>query len=267
MLLAKPVGRTTLPWRCYAPRQAFRSHNLVLLFFFSAFVHAQTLQIAVVEGGDAVHKAGTIAYKGITVEVRNGAQPAPNIPVTFLLPETAPTGVFPSGQRTETTRTDQQGRASVWGIRWGAYSGTVAMTITARSTDGSAGTMALLRVEGARAAPTATSAIGSFEVNPAPPPQSNPGQAPYPAAAVNSDGIAPPAPRRPAVVLTTSNDRIEPMPSSRSKWVIIGLGIAGAVGGGLAYKMTHNQAGSSAAPTPTTPALVLSAPTFTIGKP
>ncbi|MBI4909988.1 MAG: hypothetical protein HY820_40590 [Acidobacteria bacterium] len=221
----------------------------------------------IVEGADAVHKTGTVAYRGVTVEVREGSKSAANALVTFVLPETAPTGVFPSGQRTETTRTDAQGKASVWGIRWGAFAGPVAMTITARSGESSAGTMATLRLDGPRMAPSPSTAVASFEVNAPPPSTPVPAPAPARAGSVNPDGIAPPPARRPAVVLTTSNERVETMSGSKSKWVLIGLGVAGAVGGGFAYKMMRNQTTAAVPTAPPTPVLVLSAPTISVGKP
>lgn len=80
-----------------------------------------------------------------------------------------------------------------------------------------------------------------------------------------------PAPAR-GVIFTRNLNRTDPIPTGgRRKWVAVGLGIAGAVGGGMAYRMLQPRATPPAAaappPGPIAPPLSLSAPTITIGKP
>ena len=100
------------------------------------------LLIRAVEGESAVHGAGTRIQRALTVQVTGETgQPVEGAAVSFRLPDTGPTGTFPSGLRTELALTDSQGRASAWGIRWGDESGSVQVRITAVKGSARAGTL------------------------------------------------------------------------------------------------------------------------------
>ena len=90
------------------------------------------VQLKVVEGDGAVHKAGTRAARGLTVLVTDeSGKPVEHAAVSFRLPEEGPTGVFSSGLRTEVVTTGPEGRATVWGMQWNKSPGPVEVRITA----------------------------------------------------------------------------------------------------------------------------------------
>jgi hypothetical protein len=90
------------------------------------------LNIRVVEGEGTVYATGSRATRGLTVEVTDeSGRPVPDATVSFRLPEDGPSGTFNSGTRTEVVTTRQDGRASVWGMKWNRTPGVVEIRITA----------------------------------------------------------------------------------------------------------------------------------------
>ncbi|MCC6393991.1 MAG: hypothetical protein IT167_25565 [Bryobacterales bacterium] len=249
-------------------------------------------------------------YKGFAVVVSDGeGHPAANAKVTFRLPAKEPGGVFLTGAATEEALTDKAGRASVWGIRWGATPGTCQISIIALSEHASAGTIARVHLlapgaapqlkaqpaeevveqpaspEARRAGPQAQERAPepapppsprvkptskpyepSFEVSPAPskvemPP--NPPEATRPA----EPAEAAQADKRPGVLFSRTQDATEHIPNPRMKWVWWTLGIAGAVGGGLAYRLTRNPQEAVQIPGDIIRPLSLGQPSISVGKP
>ena len=101
------------------------------------------LQVQVVEGEGLVYAPGTRTVKGITVRVTDEVgRPVAGAAVSFRLPEDGPSGVFQNNSKTEIAATSGDGRASVWGMRWGKVPGSVAIRITAAKGSTRAGTIA-----------------------------------------------------------------------------------------------------------------------------
>ena len=62
--------------------------------------------------------------------------------MSFRLPEEGASGLFQNNSKTELTATAADGRASVWGMRWGKIGGVVTVRITAAKGSTRAGTTA-----------------------------------------------------------------------------------------------------------------------------
>ncbi|MBI3680595.1 MAG: hypothetical protein HY235_09385 [Acidobacteria bacterium] len=200
-------------------------------------------------------QAGARSYGGIAVLVTDERkEPAPQARVTFRLPDEGPSGLFPNGQRTETAATDRQGRASIWGIRWGETPGICNIVITAKVAGATVGVNARVTIV-AKARGEA-----SFEIPIAPPKPADAG----PLSPPTPPTATPPA-SRPGVVFTRKSGEAERIPGANRKWLWISLSVAGAVGGGLAWHFSQQPA-----PTPALisgPRLTLGPPAITIGKP
>ena len=90
------------------------------------------LQIRVVEGDGIVYTVGSRATRGVTVEVTDaGGKPVDGATVRFELPESGPTGTFPSGERTTSMTTGTDGRAEAWGMQWNRMAGRMDLRVTA----------------------------------------------------------------------------------------------------------------------------------------
>ena len=101
------------------------------------------LQVQVVDGDGLIYAPGTRAVKGITVRVTDEVgRPVSAAAVSFRLPEDGATGVFQNNSKTEIAATAADGRASVWGMRWGKVTGAVSIRITAAKGATRAGTLA-----------------------------------------------------------------------------------------------------------------------------
>ena len=100
------------------------------------------LNLRVVEGEGSVYAAGSRATRGITVEITDEfARPVAGASVSFMLPESGPSGVFAGGKRTDVGVTNSEGKASVWGMQWNKAPGTVEVRITALKGGVRAGTI------------------------------------------------------------------------------------------------------------------------------
>lgn len=79
-----------------------------------------------------VYATGSRATRGLTVEVTDeSGRPIVDAAVSFRLPEEGASGTFTSGARTEVVTTRQDGRASVWGMKWNQTPGALEIRITA----------------------------------------------------------------------------------------------------------------------------------------
>lgn len=118
-----------------------------LVFFIAACVTLRAddialLNLRVVEGEGSVYAAGSRATRGITVEITDEfARPVSGASISFMLPESGPSGVFAGGKRTEVAITNAEGKASVWGMQWNKAPGTVEVRITAAKGGIRAGTI------------------------------------------------------------------------------------------------------------------------------
>lgn len=105
---------------------------------------AQTaiLQLHVLEGEGAVHRAGTRTARALTLQVTDElGQPVAGVAVSFRLPEEGPTGAFGNGLRTHLETTGPDGRVSVWGVHWGPATGPVRIRVIASRDQARAGTV------------------------------------------------------------------------------------------------------------------------------
>ncbi len=90
------------------------------------------LNLKVVEGEGMTYALGSRATRGVTVEITDeSGRPLADVAVSFRLPEEGPTGTFSNGTRTDVVTTKQDGRATIWGMKWNRTAGDVALRITA----------------------------------------------------------------------------------------------------------------------------------------
>ena len=89
------------------------------------------LEVKVVEGAGAVVPHGVVSARRLAVEVTEGGKPVAGAAVSFKLPPGEVTGRFASGFQTETVLTGADGRASVYGVRWGDQPGELQVAVTA----------------------------------------------------------------------------------------------------------------------------------------
>ncbi len=101
-----------------------------------------SLQIRIEEGEGLTYPLGSRATRGITVVISDEAgNPVDGAAVSFVLPETGPTGVFPDGAKSQILTTHADGRASVWGMRWNRQPGSFDVRITVTKGQARAGTV------------------------------------------------------------------------------------------------------------------------------
>jgi hypothetical protein len=118
---------------------------LSLVFFVAALAAAQVpdptiLNIRVVEGDGAVHRAGARAAVPLAVQVTDEiGKPIDGAAVSFRLPDSGPSGVFASGLTSELLVTDSQGRAAIHGTRWNSTTGAFQVRVTASKGQARAG--------------------------------------------------------------------------------------------------------------------------------
>jgi hypothetical protein len=92
---------------------------------------AEGLRIQVVEGVGAVVPSGAVSARRLVVEVTDGGRAAAGVAVTFRLPEEGVSGRFSSGFQSEMVLTGADGRAAVYGIRWGETAGRLEVRVSA----------------------------------------------------------------------------------------------------------------------------------------
>ncbi len=91
-----------------------------------------TLQIRVLNTDNLQSMAHTGAKQNLSVQVADSSGAAvSNAAVTCRLPDSGPTGIFGDGTHAAVAYTDNQGRATIDKIEWGAAAGPVAIRLTA----------------------------------------------------------------------------------------------------------------------------------------
>ncbi len=229
-----------------------------------AQVREVAIEIAVIEGNGETYPVASRAYRGLTVEVTDAqGAPVPRARVVFRMPESGPAGIFVSGGSEEVSFTDSRGRTSAWGIQWNGVPGECRVSIFVSSGPARAGTAAIVKLtgEGTPAvleSPAAPARVEAARVRMKPKPED---------LALETTG------KRPGVVLSRTDRRESAIPSSKAKWALIALGIGGAVGAGVYWKMASQRGPTGGVtappavvnPVPTRPAI--GNPTITIGRP
>ena len=90
------------------------------------------LKLVVLEGDRAVNNIRKRTAREPVVEIRDGAdRPVAGAAVTFILPESGPSGVFPNGSRMVTTVSDEKGQAAGLGLRPNAVAGEFQIRVAA----------------------------------------------------------------------------------------------------------------------------------------
>jgi hypothetical protein len=130
--------------------------SMCLLSFYGCLdaEDPSALQIRIGEGDGEAYGLGSRATRGITVTIADAAgHPVSGVTVTFVLPESGPGGTFSDGLKTEIVTTHDDGRASVWGMKWNRQAGSFDVRITATKGQARAGTVCSQRLTES-AAPT-----------------------------------------------------------------------------------------------------------------
>lgn len=97
-----------------------------------AFGQSGSLTIRAIAGPESAVPAGGTSVQPLTIVVEDaGGRPLAGATITFRLPAEGPTGRFASGLLTESLVTGADGKASVFGIRWGAQPGKATVRVTA----------------------------------------------------------------------------------------------------------------------------------------
>ena len=97
-----------------------------------AFGQPGSFAIRAVAGPENVAPAGGTSVQPLTVVVEDAAgRPLAGATVTFRLPAEGATGRFASGLLTESLVSGGDGKASVFGIRWGAQPGKATVRVAA----------------------------------------------------------------------------------------------------------------------------------------
>lgn len=238
----------------------------------------EALQLRLIEGESSEVPAGSRALKGFLVEVANSSGTAvPDVAIALRLPDANPTGTFADGSHSAVAYTDQTGRAKIAGIQWNTTPGIVSIRVTASKGTAHAGiliqqTLAPAGI-GLLAHPlsqTATdvlpSAVSSLPLPLAPPIGTQaiakaiaPGQKATPTLPLDS----PPPVRGPEPAVSVINGSTGASGhSSKTKWIILAVVAAGAVGAGVALMGRKSSSASTAAP-----GISIGAPSISVGHP
>jgi hypothetical protein len=116
---------------------------LLATYYQPASLPAQTLpvpvpkmNIVVVEGEAHIWNIRQRKAANIVVVVRDGNRNhLPGVPVTFTLPASGPSAVFPDGERTTSVTTDKEGYAVARGIRSNNIPGPYLIDVEAKHND------------------------------------------------------------------------------------------------------------------------------------
>lgn len=111
-----------------------RAAMLALLPLLASAQSGGPMRIQVAEGAGAVVPRNSASSGRISVIVTDAAnRPIPNATVTFRLPAEGPSGLFPSGLRSESLLTGPKGDAYIRGIRWNETPGRLELRVFASS--------------------------------------------------------------------------------------------------------------------------------------
>lgn len=212
---------------------------LVVALSTTATAQVAILQIQVVEGEGGVHAPGSRSPRLLTVEVTDeSGRRVPRAAVSFHLPEEGPSGVFANGLRTDVVTADEQGRASLRGLRWNRVAGRLQIRIIASKEQARAGIVSFQYIRETGDAVTARSGGSETET---------------------------------ATASRTTRGESESKPKltrGHRRWIAV----LALVGGGAAAGLLATRSGGAGAAGPQAAALVstpvtIGTPTVTVGKP
>ena len=123
---------------------------LVCAFPCLAMAQIATLEIKIVDGDSAVHRAGARDPRPLTIQVSDeNGRPVEGAAVSFRLPEEGPGGLFANGLRTGLGISDANGRASIRNLQVNGTPGAFQIRITAAKEQARAGTLSRQFIDGA----------------------------------------------------------------------------------------------------------------------
>jgi hypothetical protein len=252
-------------------------------------VSPDQIELRIVSGSGAEFQPGSQQKQRLVMQVVNqDERPLAGVAVTFQLPDDGPSGLFGNGQRSIVAFTNDEGEASITGVKWNNTSGLVSIRVTAVKGMAHAGTLLPVRLSAGSGKPTVPAADGALQSDspkrgsvsaaaPAGQPQvAQPAaQSPHSASAPSVDiqpGTLPAqsasaAPRqaseRPAVTISGAPQGHSGL--SGKKWLLIA-----AVAAGVAVGVTMvllKKSGSSSSPSPGSNPLSIGTPTVSVGQP
>jgi hypothetical protein len=130
-------------------KAAVAARALVCAFPCLAMAQFATLEIKIIDGDSALHRAGTRDPRPLTVQVSDeNGRPVEGAAVSFRLPEEGPGGLFANGLRTGLGIGDANGRASIRNLQANSSPGAFQIRITAAKDQARAGTLSRQFIDG-----------------------------------------------------------------------------------------------------------------------
>jgi len=248
------------------------------------------IELRIVSGSGAEFQPGSQQKQRLVMQVVNqDERPLAGVAVTFQLPDDGPSGLFGNGQRSIVAFTNDEGEASITGVKWNNYSGPVSIRVTAVKGMAHAGTLLPVRLtagSGKPPVPNADRISQSDSPKNGPVPAAAPAgqtQAAQPTAQSPHTAIAPSvdiqpgtlpaqsasaAPReasdRPAVTISGAPQGHSGL--SGKKWLLIAAVTAG-VAVGVTMVLLKKSGSSSSSSTSSNNPLSIGSPTVSVGQP
>src|SRR5580658_2229574 len=130
------------------------SLTLVALLVYAPSASAQLpaaspdqIELRIVSGSGAEFQPGSQQKQRLVMQVVNqDERPLAGVAVTFQLPDDGPSGLFGNGQRSIVAFTNEEGEASITGVKWNNTSGLVSIRVTAVKGMAHAGTLLPVRL-------------------------------------------------------------------------------------------------------------------------
>jgi hypothetical protein len=273
------------------------SLTLVALLVYAPSASAQLpaaspdqIELRIVSGSGAEFQPGSQQKQRLVMQVVNqDERPLAGVAVTFQLPDDGPSGLFGNGQRSIVAFTNDEGEASITGVKWNNTSGPVSIRVTAVKGMAHAGTLLPVRLTAASGKPPAPGAEAALQSDspkkgpmPAAAPAGQP-QAAQPAAHSPHTAIAPSvdiqpgtlpaqsasvAPReaseRPAVTISGAPQGHSGL--SNKKWLVIAV-VAAGVAVGVTMVLLKKSGSSSSSSTANDNPLSIGSPAVSVGQP
>jgi len=250
------------------------------------------IELRIVSGSAAEFQPGSQQKQRLVMQVVNqDERPLAGVAVTFQLPDDGPSGLFENGQRSIVAFTNDEGEASITGVKWNNTSGPVSIRVTAAKGMAHAGTLLPVRLTAGSGRPPATRTDGVPQSDS---PKRGPGPASAAAAPAGQIEVAQTATHSPHTAIAPSVD-IQPgtLPAqsasaapreaserpavtisgapqghsgpSNKKWLVIAVVAAGAAAG-ITLVLLKKSGSSPSSPTSSNP-LSIGSPTVSVGQP
>src|SRR5580704_15861629 len=127
-------------------------------------VSPDQIELRIVSGSGAEFQPGSQQKQRLVMQVVNqDERPLAGVAVTFQLPDDGPSGLFGNGQRSIVAFTNDEGEASITGVKWNNTSGLVSIRVTAVKGMAHAGTLLPVRLSAGSGKPTVPAADGALQ--------------------------------------------------------------------------------------------------------